>query len=275
MVSREELLAAGLSEGQVDWRVQSGLLIPDYDGIYRLGHTAPNLESSYLAAVVACGEGSLLSGRAAAHLCGLVRARPPNPEVTTTTKRTPGGVIVHRKRFIHPRDATEYRGIPVTTVPRTVADMAGHTTPGDLALLFHEARIRFSVTPEHVEAVLARSRVRGAAALRRVMWGDERVLLSELERGFIALLDTHHLPLPGTNIPRGAHWVDCWWPEFRLTVELDTYRYHGTRHAWEKDQRREREARKRGDHRRYVWGDVFETPEELLADLSPALAAPS
>ena len=275
LVGREAMLAAGLSPGQIDWRVQSRLLIPEYEGIYRLGHSAPSLESSYLAAVLACGEGALLSGRAAAYLYGLLKGRAPGPEVTTTRYRKPPGVIVHRKRLIHPRDATEYRGIPVTTVPRTVADMAGHTTPGDLALLFHEARIRFSVTPEHVEAVLARSRVRGAAALRRVMWGDEHVLLSELERGFIALLDTHHLPLPGTNIPRGAHWVDCWWPEFRLTVELDTYRYHGTRHAWEKDQRREREARKRGDHRRYVWGDVFETPEELLADLSPALAAPS
>jgi hypothetical protein len=215
LVTREELLAAGLSEGQVDWRVQSGLLIPDYDGIYRLGHRAPNLESSYLAAVLACGEGALLSGRAAAHLYGLIRRRPPQPEVTTTNKREPPGVLVHRKRVIHPRDATEYRGIPVTTVPRTVADAAGGSTPADLALLFHEARIRYGVKPEYVEAVLARSRIRGAAKLRRVIWGDERVLLSELERGFIALLQSHELPLPQTNIPQGAHWVDCWWPEYR------------------------------------------------------------
>jgi hypothetical protein len=76
--------------------------------------------------------------------------------------------------------------------------------------------------------VLARGRVQGAATLRRVIWGDERVLLSELERGFIALLPRHRLPLPRTNIPKGGHWVDCWWAEYRLTVELDTYRYRGT-----------------------------------------------
>jgi hypothetical protein len=275
LVGREALLAAGLSEGQVDWRVQSGLLIPEYEGIYRLGHRAPNLESSYLAAVLACGEGAVLSGRAAAYLYGLVKGRAPGPQVTTTRYAKPPGVIVHRKRFIHPRDITDYRGIPVTTVPRTVADMAGDSAPSDLALLFHEARIRFGVRPEYVEAVLARGRIRGAAKLRRVIWGDERVLLSELERGFIALLEEHGLPLPQTNIPKGAHWVDCWWAELKLTVELDTYRYHGTRYAWEKDQRRERVARKRGDYRRYVWGDVFESPDELIADLSPALAVPS
>jgi hypothetical protein len=274
LLSREELLAAGLSKGQVAWRVRSGLLIPEYEGIYRLGHAAPNLESSYLAAVLACGEGSLLSGRAAAHLYGLLRGRP-QPEVTTTTRRKPPGVVVHRVRTIHPRDVTEWRGIPVTTVPKTVADMAADSTPGDLAALFHEARIKFGVKPEYVEAVLARGRFRGAANLRRVIRGDERVLLSELERGFIALLQRHNLPLPRTNIPKDGHWVDCHWPEYRLTVELDTYRYHSTRHAWERDQKRERRARKRGDYRRYVWGDVFEAEAELVAELSPALAAPS
>jgi len=275
LVTREELLAAGLSEGQVDCRVQTGLLIPDYKGVYRLGHSAPNLESSYLAAVLACGEGTLLSGHAAAYLYGLTKGRPPRPEVTTTTKRQPPGVLVHRTRAIHPRYRTEYRGIPITTVPRTVADLAAGSTPADLALVFHEARIKFGVRPEYVEAVLARSRVRGAAKLRRVIRGDERVLLSELERGFIALLERAGLPLPQTNIPRDGHWVDCYWPDHQLTVELDTYRYHASRHAWEKDQRRERKARKRGDYRRYVWGDVFEAEDELVAELSPALAAPS
>ena len=273
LVIRPELLTAGVSARQIERWLESGLLIRVYAGVYRVGHAAPNLESSYLAAVLACGEGSLLSGRAAAHLYGLIRALPPQPEVTTMSRRKPPGVVVHRKRVIPPRAATEYRGIPVTTVPRTVADMAADSAPADLALLFHEARIRFGLKPEHVEAVLARSRIRGAAKLRRVMWGDERVLLSELERGFVALLERHRLPLPETNIPKCGHWVDCWWPERKLTVELDTYRYHASRHAWERDVKRERKARERGDYRRYVWGDVFETPEELVADLSRALVA--
>jgi hypothetical protein len=281
LVTRDELLEAGLSDGQIDWRVQNQLLIPEYDGVYRVGHSAPSLECSYLAAVLACGKGTLLSRRAAAHLYGLIKGEAPPPEVTTTGYSKPPGVIVHRTRGTHWRDATTYRGIPITTVVRTVVDMAADEAPADLARLFHEAVVRFRVKPEHVEAVLARRPTSpGAPNLRRVIRGDERALLSELERGFIALLRLHQLPLPRTNIRRGQHWVDCRWPEQKLTVELDSYRYHGTRHAWEQDHRRERKARKRGDeYRRYVWGDVFEdgpaTAAEVRRLLSLAPAAPS
>jgi hypothetical protein len=281
LVTRAELLAAGLGEGQVDWRVQNGLLIPEYDGVYRVGHRAPSLECSYLAAVLACGKGTLLSGRAAAYLYGLLKGDAPPPEVTTTGYSKPPGVIVHRTRGTHRRDAAKYRGIPITTVARTVVDMAADEAPTDLARIFHEAVVRFRVKPHHVEAVLERRPTSpGAPGLRRVIRGDERVLLGELERGFIALLKWKNVPLPRTNIPRHGHWVDCRWPEHKLTVELDSYRYHGTRHAWEQDQRRERRARNRGDeYRRYVWGDVFEdgpaTAAEVRGLLSLAPAAPS
>ena len=74
--------------------------------------------------------------------------------------------------------------------------------------------------------------------------------------------------------PAGAHRVDCRWPRHRLTVELDSYRFHNSRYAWEQDRKREREARARGDEfRRYTWGDVFETPQLTLQDLRPLLAA--
>ena len=69
------------------------------------------------------------------------------------------------------------------------------------------------------------------------------------------------LPLPNTNRPAGGRYVDCRWPDHALTVELDGYRYHSSRHAWEHDRRREREAYARGDDfRRYTYGDVFEQP---------------
>ena len=274
MVTRDELLAAGLSRSQIDRLVASKGLIPEYDGVYRVGHRAPNLECSYLAAVLACGEGALLSGRAAVHLFGLIKGPAPKPEVTTTTQRRPPGVRVHRARRIDRRDAMTWEGIPITTVARTVVDMAAHSTPDEVAVIFHEAAVRYRVKPHHVEAVLKRRpNAKGAKALRRVINGDERVLLSELERGFIALLTRAQLPLPKTNIPRHGHWVDCRWPEYNLTVELDTYRYHGTRRAWEQDQKRERKARARGDeYRRYVWGDVFEEPEATVSELRQLLS---
>jgi hypothetical protein len=63
----------------------------------------------------------------------------------------------------------------------------------------------------------------------------EPVLLSKLERAFLALLQAHSLPLPQTNKPAGSHRVDCRWPEHRLTVELDSFRFHNSRHSWEAD----------------------------------------
>ena len=77
--------------------------------------------------------------------------------------------------------------------------------------------------------------------------------LTKLEARFLELLRNADLPLPVTNRPAGGRRVDCRWPEQRLTVELDGYRFHNSRHSWEQDRHREREARARGDDfRRYT-----------------------
>jgi very-short-patch-repair endonuclease len=138
-----------------------------------------------------------------------------------------------------------------------------------LARACHEAGVRYRTTPADVKAVLERRpRCRGAAKLRLVLSGDARVTLSALERRFLDVLSVDGLPLPRTNRAAGAHRVDCRWPERRLTVELDSYRFHHSRHAREQDRRREREARARGDEfRRYTWSDVFEEPLQMLAEL--------
>ena len=83
------------------------------------------------------------------------------------------------------------------------------------------------------------------------------------------MLREHGFPLPLFNRKEGAHYVDCRWPDRRLTVELDSYRFHSTRKAWEDDRERERAARARGDEfRRYTWRDVFEDREHMLTELS-------
>ena len=98
------------------------------------------------------------------------------------------------------------------------------------------------------------------------------VTLSKLERRFLELLREAGLVFRETNRPAGGRRVDCRWPEQRLTVELDSYRYHHSRHAWEQDRRREREARARGDEfRRYTYGDVFERPRLMLSELRALL----
>jgi hypothetical protein len=160
-------------------------------------------------------------------------------------------------------------GIPVTTVPRILVDLAAELTDDEFARACHEAGVRHGTTPAQVDAVLARRpKAPGAGTLRRILHGDVPVTLSKLEARFLALLEEAGLPLPDTNRPVGGRRVDCRWPARRLTVELDGYRYHHSRHAWEQDRRREREARARGDEfRRYSWGDVFEHSSLTLAEL--------
>jgi len=235
-----QLRRAGVSEMEIVARVRCGQLIRIHEGVYRVGHRAPSIESDYLAAVLACGEGALLSGFAAAHLLRLIRGASPSPEVTAPTERSVPGVLTHRARRTV-RAGMKWRGVPVTTVPETIVDLAGHLGPAALARACHEAGILHRLEPMHVEAVLSRRpNARGAGKLRAIYRGDVQVTLSKLEKRFLSLIKGAGLPLPITNRLAGGRFVDCRWPHQRLTVELDSYRYHYSRHAWEDDQDRER-----------------------------------
>jgi very-short-patch-repair endonuclease len=262
VVTRQELLVAGLSERQIDRRIERGGLIVVHPGVYRVGHRAPSVEARYVAAVKACGEGALLSGLSAAWLWGLTTGSAPPPEVSARTERHIKGVDTRRIRQLG--KGTVWRGVPLTTVPATLARLSSPSLLSfdDLARAAHEAAVRYGVTT--VESAPQR--------LRAILEGDAPILLSRLERAFRARLRGAGLPLPITNRPAGAHFVDCRWPERKLTVELDSYKFHKTRHAWEQDREREREARRHGDVlRRYTWRDVFEEPDQMLAELDELL----
>lgn len=271
VVTRVQLVLAGITADEIKQRAHTGALIRVHRGVYRVGHRAPSVEARYLAAVWACGDRAVLSGRAAGHLLGVLKGAAPPPELTAPTERRVPGVRTRRARRI---EATTWRGIPVTTVARTLVDLAAVLEMDDLARACHEAGVRHRVGPALVEAVLERyPNASGAGKLREILRGEVRVTLSKLESRFLALLQEAGLPLPQTNRVAGARRVDCRWPELRLTVELDGYRYHHSRHAWEQDRRREREARARGDEfRRYTYGDVFEAPELMLAELRALVA---
>ena len=266
----------GVTDDEIRLRLRRGDLIRLHRGVYRVGHRAPSVEASYLGAVLAGGEGTLLAGLAAAHLLLLVKGATPIPEVITRTQRRIEGVTTHRSRTLDARDATTFRGIPVTTVPRTLVDLAKYLSIDALARACHEAGVRYGVTPAQVEAVLARRpNTPGAKKLRRVIHGDVKVTLSKLEARFLELLRDAGLPLPETNRPVGSRRVDCRWPEHQLTVELDGYRFHNSRYSWEQDRHREREARARGDDfRRYTWSDVTENPTQMLRELVSAMPSP-
>ena len=269
VVTRRALLRAGVTRAEIEHRMRTGSLLREYPGVYRVGHRGPSIEARYVAAVRACGDGALLSGRPAAHLLRLVKGVAPPPEVTTPTERRVEGIETRRCRRLDRADGTVVRGVPVTSVARTLVDLAPRLTLEDLARACHEAGVLHSTTPAQVEAAIARRpNSPGIAKLRKVMRGEIQVTLSTLERAFLALLREAQLPLPATNRAIGGRRVDCRWTEERLTVELDGYRFHNSRHSWEQDRRRERETRARGDEfRRYTYGDVLEDSRLMLSEL--------
>jgi hypothetical protein len=227
-----------------------------------------------MAAVLACGEGAVLSGRAAAFLFALIKGAAPPPEVTTMADRRVAGVVTRRVRRLDQGEVTFHRGIPITTVPRTVVDLAASLSLDALARTCHEAVVRHRISPAPIHAALGRKpNAPGAGKLREIFGGQVHITLSTLERDFLSLLRSAGMPLPQTNRLVDGRYVDCRWPEYGLTVELDSYRYHHTRHAWEQDRRREREARARGDEfRRYTYGDVTEDRTLMLAELHGLLS---
>lgn len=129
VVTRAQLVHAGVSAEEIKQRLRRGTLLREHRGVYRVGHRAPSVLAQYLAAVRACGEGALLSGRAAAHHLGLLRGPAPPPEVTAMTKRRVNGLSTRRSR-VDPSDAMVWRAIPVTTVARTlsISPQSSHST---------------------------------------------------------------------------------------------------------------------------------------------------
>lgn len=273
LVKRHRLLTAGVTPAEIRSRLASGALLPEYRGVYRVGHRAPTIEARYLAAVWACGDKARLCGRAAGYLIGMLKGQPPSPEVAAPTVHRIPGVITHRSRYLSPADTMTHRSIPMTSVPRTLVDLAAVLIEEDLARAYHEAHVRYRIRPSAVESALARQpNAPGAARMRAVMYGRVQVTLSRLERRFVEILKEEDFAIPVMNRSLGGRWLDCRWPNHRVTVELDSYRYHGSRHAWENDRRREREAYARGDQfRRYTWGDVFENSTSMRLELRELL----
>jgi hypothetical protein len=271
LVTYAQMRTAEITRAEIRYRVRIGSLIEVHRGVYRVGHDAPSLEADYLGAVLACGHRALLCGPPAAFYARLIRGAAPAPEVMTPGDRRVAGLVTHRCREIAPPWVVN--GIPLTSVPRILIDLSPQVPIDDLARASHEAGVRYRTKPRHVRAMLARyPRLPGVGKLRDVIFGEAPVVLSQLERRFLQVLRAHGFPAAETNRVASGRRVDCRWPLHHLTVELDSYRFHNSRYAWDQDRRREREAYARGDqHRRYTYGDVFEDPQQMLAELDALL----
>ena len=263
-ISHAQLLRAGVDRDRIKrWRAD-GRLRPVHRQVYAVGHTATFPLADLMAAVLACGDGARASHRSVLHARRVIKEAPPKPDVSVTSPggRRQKGIVVHRGMTFPQGDTITFERIAMTTVPRALLDVAASFEPSALCRACHEAWVHCHVTPAQIEACIARNPTkRGAAKLRRAYGAD--ATLSELEKGFIRLLDRHGLPRPRTNVDVAGNKVDCYWPQYNLTIELQSYRYHATRWGFEGDTTRRRQSR----HLPFTWGDVFERGDQTAAEL--------
>ena len=233
VVTRSQLLEAGVSGSAIDSRIGT-VLHSVHAGVYAVGHPGLGIEGRWLAAVLAFGPGGVLSHRAAAALWGLRSAWNGFAEVSAP--RSAGGrpgILLHRPRSI---EATSHRGIPVTTVARTLVDVADVASPRVLKKVLEQAEIlRLDGTPVPVPGRRGHGRLVRALA---ELGPSVPLTRSELEDAFRALCESAGLPAPAANLTVRGMEIDFVWSQYRLAVEIDSWRYHGTRAAFGRDRRR-------------------------------------
>jgi len=269
----------GVSATVVRNRIRSGHLLRLHRGVYAVGHAQLRREGRWLAAVLAVGPGAVLSHRAAAALLG-IRESAGAVDVTTTRRVRTRGVVVHHATTLDISDVTTRSGIPVTSVARTLVDLAAILSAEQLGKLLREVDRLGRLNAPALRAVLERTSERGTGrrALRAALAEHEQLAtsltLSELEDRFLALLDAERLPRPSTNYRIDGIRVDAAWPHERLVVELDGWAYHHDRGAFQADRARDVGLVRAGwTVARFTHADVVDRSAHVADSLRELLAA--
>jgi very-short-patch-repair endonuclease len=279
LVTRTQLRAIGLTRNAIDGRLRAGRLHPIYRGVYLVGHALPSPGARELGAVLACGPGTVVSHRTAASLWRLLSNAPDEPEVTVHGRdcRRADGIHAHRVDSLDRRDVRKLGGIPVTAPARTILDLAALVPARELERALAEAQARRLVRRDELVSLLARyPRRPGVAALRSLLDANPSPSLtrSEAEQRLLALVRAAELPAPETNVRVGRHEVDFLWREQALVVEVDGFRFHSSRIAFERDRLRDAELGARGFRViRVTWRQLSDRPEALIARIAMALRA--
>jgi very-short-patch-repair endonuclease len=226
LVTTADLLAAGLTSGAITKRVARGALRRWYIGVYSYGPGELSREAEWMAAVLAAGDGAVLSHRSAAALWEIRRDRRMISEVLAPRGRRPKGPVLARSyRCLDPRDVTVVRGIPVTTVARTLVDLADVLTAHQLVKVIDEADyLGLFDLIETYEAMQRANGRRNLSVLNRAIGlyiGGSAGTKSRNEDAFLALLRLARLPEPLVNVVIEGEEVDCVWPDRSLVVEVD------------------------------------------------------
>jgi very-short-patch-repair endonuclease len=281
VVARRQLSAMGLGAEAIDWRLRHGRLHRLYWGVYAVGHTVLSREARWMAAVLACGPDAVLSHWSAAALWRIRDHRSGPIDITSPSKTKSRGAFRRHHVLLPADEVTVERGIPVTTTPRTIFDLAAGGAPGyavESALRQSEFRLLYDQL-SLLDLLDRYPRHRGVrsirAALARVAEAPGPTA-SRLEDRFLAFLDCHDLPRPRLNawveVGGRRFKVDCLWPALKQVVELDGWEGHGTRTAFRDDRERDRKLRVAGyEVTRIPWGALDDEPTDIAADLRALL----
>lgn len=280
VVARSQLCELGLGGGAIDHRLETGRLHSLYRGVYAVGHRSLSIEGRWIAAVLACGSDAVLSHQSAAALWRLHAGARARVDVTLPRRvASRHGIHAHHCRM--PSDeATVERGIPVTTVPRTLIDLSAVAGRGQVERAFREAeRLRLVDTLSLADLVRRYPRRRGIATIKALLADRQigaMVTRSELEERFLAFLEDFDLPRPEVNVPLqiSGRWIeaDCVWREPRVVVELDGHASHATGTAFERDRARDRALQAAGWRvLRITWRQLHEESDAIASDLRAVL----
>jgi very-short-patch-repair endonuclease len=273
VVSRKQLLAAGVGRRAITRGTGAGRLRPVFRGVYAVGHLALRREGWWMAALLACGEGAALSHRTAAMVWGL-RTGPTLPiDVTTSTDhgRKHRQITTHRM-LLAPLDALLRDNLRLTTPSRTIVDLAATLQGRALREAVERAQDLRRFDPNDIRETLARAPRRPGARrlhdLITVMAPDKDNARSHLERLFLALTRKARLPRPVPNHEIAGRCRDFAWPDQCLVVETDGYRYHSSRQAKRRDNRRDRQLTALGWRPvRFTYEEIAFEPAEVAKEL--------
>ncbi len=277
LVTVPQLLLAGLTRTGIQVRVRQGRLHRIHRGVYGAGHSVSPPGARQLAAVLACGKDTFVSHRAAAALLGLARDPAAHVDVTAVSRgcRSRSGIVVHYVPSLDPADRSEKDGIPITSAARTVLDFASQATADEYERAIGEAYALELVTRDELRAAIERSPYRpgvGRVHAELDREGGPRWTQSEAERRMLRLISEARLPVPKTQ-----EWIAGWptdfaWLEQRLIVEVDGYKFHRSRRAFERDRKRDA-AHVLAGYRviRVTWRQLTEEPLAVAVTIARAL----
>jgi uncharacterized protein DUF559 len=277
VVARGQLVDLGFSHQEIKTLVARKRIVRLHRAVYAVGHTNLAARGRWMAAVLACGPGALLSHRDAGALHDLRRIGGGWVEVTAPGRHNLPGVRCHYVRRLHPDDASEIDGIPVTSLARTYLDLAEVLDPSRLVEALEAGERQNKLDVGALRITMARSPgrrgVRPLSDALEQITDDAPLLLSPVEHAFRDLVEAHGFPTPQYNVYVEGELVDAVWRDQRLIVEIDGWAFHRSKRSFGDDRRRDRELVKAGWRvARFTAEEVTAHPEVVAAELSELLA---